>query len=74
MTRIKQPRTRKAGFRGSLNTQDFPRKVYTPAERRVILRDMTSHYVAMLGVWGTGTKLQQTAKAACELVIMEAGE
>lgn len=70
------PSGRGHGFTDDAQTYERKkgRKVYTPTERRAILRDMTNHYIAMLRVWGTETRVQQKAKAACELVILEASE
>ena len=56
------------------NTQAYTVVPYTPGQRRAILCSMASHFVAMLGIWGTDTDAQRAAKAAAERVIEEASE
>jgi hypothetical protein len=72
MTRIKQARTRAAGYRGSLNTQDFAPKVPTPAERLANVRSAAQVAGCMIRIWGTDTEAQRAAIAALELVESEA--
>lgn len=69
MTKIKRDRTRKAGFRGSMNSQDFPRTVYTPAQKRHYLRQHARTFVAMIRIWGEGSLLEAETGRAVERLI-----
>ena len=63
-TRIKHARTRKAGYRGSMNEQDFPPVIHTPAYRRQRLREVVKIFLAHLAVWGDGRQAEMVARAA----------
>ena len=63
-TRIKQNRTRRAGYRGVFNEQDHPPTVHTPVQRALILRNAARFFTAMIETWGAGRRAESTAKAA----------
>lgn len=68
MTRLKQDRTRKSGYRGSLNAQDLP---MPPADPRQRLLDETKNYLGQLNLWSSRWKrgneiTVKTTRWACE--------
>ena len=64
MIRMRQSRTRRSGHRHSMNEQDYPPTVYTPAQRAQFLRNAAAQFVGMVETWGAGRRAEGTAKAA----------
>lgn len=56
------------------DAQKHERTVYTPDQRREMVRYAATWFGSMLIQWGTGTEAQQAALAAALLVELEASE
>ena len=67
--RQKQARTRKAGYRGSMNTQDFAPTIMTPALRRQRLRELATNFLGLMGPWCEGRQAETIARAAVRALV-----